>query len=225
MSQRKAARFAGAMYLSVILFYIFSDRIISGIEGNGNFLEIVHRIVLSQQQYRFGLYLLLGEQLFTLALALALYVTVKPISKNLAMAALLFRTVEVIIGVVMVILLFFVLQLHLEANHTSGFNVEQLQTWVNLTQKETEVGTNMAATFFSFGSTIFFFLFLKSNYISKFLSLLGLLSSLLIVVVCVIKLIFPRYESMADYGWIPMTIAEVFTGLWLLIKSVKSSNT
>jgi uncharacterized membrane protein len=70
------------------------------------------------------------------------------------------------------------------------------------------------------GSTIFFYLFLKSNYIPRVLSVLGLCSSVLAAIVFFGLLISPDHAATLRPGSIPIVVAEVLVGLWLLFKGV-----
>src|ERR1700736_3504065 len=99
-SQRRYARFAGFMYLVVLMFDIAGALIVSGIGGTGTFVEISNRITASELLYRIGLALALVGTLSTIPLAIGLYVAVKPAAANLALMALLFRVVEAATGAV-----------------------------------------------------------------------------------------------------------------------------
>ncbi len=221
-SQRAYARFAGLMYFLVLVFDIGGVLITSRIAGNGNFVETAHRIATSEQLYRIGLCCSLAGGLSTILLAIGLYAAVKPVDTNLAMMALVFRVAEVAIGAVGIIIAFSVLQIQLEANHVNAFGANQLGALANLNSRAASYGTDISAIFFSLGSTIFFYLFLKSKYIPKILSAWGIFASLVYMAVWFVSLILPQYSGMAAaYGSVPILIAELSTGLWLLIVGIK----
>lgn len=217
-SQRAYARFAGLMYFLVLGFDIAGVLIVSSIAGNGNFVETSHRIMASETLYRIGLCCGLVGSLSTISLALGLYVAVKPVDGNLAMLALLFRLAESAIGAVGTVSAFTVFQVHLAANHASVFDANQLGVLADL---NSGVGTDVSALFFCVGSTIFFYVFLKSKYIPRMLSAWGIFASIVYAAVWFISLILPQYSATAAvYGSLPILIAELSTGLWLLIKGV-----
>ena len=218
-SQRAYARFAGLMYFVVIGFDIVGALIVSSIAGNGSFVETSHKIMASETLYRIGLCCSLAGSLSAILLAIGLYVAVKPVDGNLAMMALLFRVAEAAIGGVGIIIAFSVLQIHLAANHANAFDANQLGAVADLSSG---VGTQVSAIFFSLGSTIFFYVFLKSHYIPRILSAWGVFASLVYVAVWFMSLILPQYSATAvAYGSVPILIAELFTGLWLLIVGIK----
>ncbi|MGB7593369.1 MAG: DUF4386 family protein, partial [Terriglobia bacterium] len=65
-----------------------------------------------------------------------------------------------------------------------------------------------------------FYLFLRSNYIPKVLSALGLFGSALVTIVCFGSLILPQHAKLLQFGWGPLALAEILVGLWLLFKGV-----
>jgi hypothetical protein len=83
-------------------------------------------------------------------------------------------------------------------------------------------GSNVAAIFFSIGSGLFFYLFFKSRYIPRILSAFGVFASVVVTLVCFGGLVFPEHAATLQYGWAPMAIAEVATGLWLMLFAVKT---
>jgi len=208
------------MYFVVLGFDIAGLLIISRITQNGNFVETSHRIMASEQLYRAGLCCSLIGSLSTVLLAIGLYVAVKPVDRNLAMMALLFRVVESAAGATGIIIAFTVLRIHLAANHASAFDVNQLDALAQL--GSSGVATEVSAIFFSLGSALFFYVFLKSNYIPRILSAWGVFASLVYMAFWFMSLILPQYSATATtYASGPILIAEVSTGLWLLIVGIK----
>jgi hypothetical protein len=218
-SQRAYARFAGLMYLLVLGFDVVGVVIASSVRGNGNFVETSLRIMASETLYRVGLCCSLAGSLSTVLLAIGLYVAVKPVDGNLATMALLFRVAEAAIGGMAVIIGFTALQIYLTATHANAFNANQLGALANL---DSGTVTEVSAIFFSLGSTIYFYVFLKSKYIPRVLSAWGIFASLVYAAVWFISLILPQASATAAaYGSVPILIAELSTGLWLLIRGIK----
>jgi len=217
-SQQAYARLAGLMYFLVLGFDIAGLVITSSVAGNGTFVETSQRIMASETLYRIGLCMSLAGSLSTIPLAIGLYVAVKPADGNLALMALLFRGAEAAIGAMGIIMAFAILHIHLAANHSNVFDVSQLGALADLSSG---VGTEVSAIFFSVGSTIFFSAFLKSRYIPRILSTWGIFASLVYAAVWFVSLILPQYSATAAaYGSLPILIAELSTGVWLLIKGV-----
>jgi hypothetical protein len=165
---------------------------------------------------------LVGD-LSTILLAVALFVTLRPVDGNLAMIAMLFRLAESAIGGVVVVLGFTTLQIYLQASHTTAFDINQLGTLTDLVARTSAVGTNVSVIFFCVGSTIFFYLFLRSAYIPRILAMWGLLGSLFCLAAFAANLVLPQSsELLLGVGALPIGIAEPVVGLWLLTRGIKA---
>jgi hypothetical protein len=208
------------MYLLLLVVDIAGVLITSSVAGAGSFGDISQQILASETLYRIGLCCGLVGSLVTILLAIGLYVTVKPVDGNLALMALLFRVVEAAIGAIGTILAFNVLQIHLAASHANAFDANQLGA---LATFSSGVGTDVGAIFFSVGSTIFFYLLLRSRYIPRLLSAWGIFASLVYLVVWFVSLILPQYAGTAvAVGSVPILLAELSTGFWLLLVGIKA---
>jgi len=197
--------------------------IIARISGTDSFLDTAHRIAGSETLYRIGLLLGLVGTLSTILLAVGLYVALKPVDGNLALTALLFRLAESVIGGVAIVFSFANLQIFLEANHASAFDAGQLGALADLVSRTSAVGINISVIFFSVGSTIFFYLFLKSAYIPRLLALWGVLGSLFCMAAFVGNLLLPQSsDALLGLGGLPIGIAEPVLGLWLLIRGINT---
>jgi hypothetical protein len=159
----------------------------------------------------------------TILLAIGLYITLQPVSGGLAMTALLFRLAESTIGGIVVVLSFVGLQINLEANRAAAFDASQLGTLADLVSRASAVGSNVSVVFFSVGSAIFFYLFLKSAYIPRALAMWGVIGSLLCMAAFVGNLVLPQSsEWLMGLGGLPIGIAEPALGLWLLIRGINT---
>jgi hypothetical protein len=220
--QHAYARFAGFMYLFTA-FDVAGVVIVSRISGSGNFLDTAHSIAASETLYRIGLLCGLVGTMSTVLLAIGLYVSLRPVDGNLAMTALLFRLAESAIGGIAVVFGFATLQIYLEANHATAFDANQLGLLADLVSRVSAVGTNVSVIFFSVGSAIFFYLFLRSAYIPRILATWGLLASLFCSAAFIGNLVLPQSsELLLGLGGLPIGIAEPVVGLWLLIRGINT---
>ena len=128
-------------------------------------------------------------------LAVTLYQSLKPVNQKLSLFAMVWRLGETITVVIMMI-----------------FSIQG---------KDNTVGFNISAIFFSIGSLIFFYLFLKSKYIPKIISVFGIFASVMVTAVGSAMLISPNLAGVIQFGWLPMIIAEIATGVWLLFKGLR----
>lgn len=217
-SQIRYARIAGFMFLFVIVADLLGMFITSRFAVPGDFAETAHRIMGSELLYRIGLSSELIGSLCTVFLAMGLYGALKPIDNNLALLALVFRLAEATLGAAQNVLSFIVLKLYIGADYINVFDAKQLSVLVNLDSDS--AATNISAIFFGVGSILFFYLFLKSPYIPKVLSAFGLFASVLVPIICFASLISPKHVRIWQFGWLPMAVAEISVGFWLLFKGV-----
>jgi len=219
------ARLAGFLFLWLIITGLAGLLVESQILGSSDFATAAKRVVASEHLYRLALVSALIETISATLLAFSLYVTLKPINSLLAQLAMYFRLGESFIGGASMMFSFFKLRLYTSADSTQALGAIQSQALLDLTRAAGFASYNVSAIFFSIGSTLFFYLFLKSRYIPRALSMFGIFASVVVTIICFGSLIFPEFSGPLQYGWAPMAIAEVTTGIWLLfvVKQLKSS--
>jgi hypothetical protein len=217
-TQRAYARLAGFMYLFVLASSIAGLIVTSSVGAGLGFAERSAQIVTSQSLFRLGLVLALVGSLSTVLLAVALFVTVRPVDKNMALVGLLFRVGESAIGATGIALSFGVLQLRSAAAAGDAFAVGEWQTLFDVFNGAAT--TEVAAIFFSVGSTVFFYLLLRSRYIPRMLAGVGLFGSACYAAMWIARLIWPEVSWVAPIASVPILIAEVVGGLWLLFRAI-----
>ena len=213
MTEARYARFAGFMYIFLIVVYLIPMFIIRTLQVPGNFTETAHRIVSAETLYRVALSMEILAGISTVLLAMGLYVALKPVDHNLALLALVFRLIEAMMVPVGIVYAFGVLKIY---SGVSAFNAEQLSGLLSVRTAMGTAGYNVAAIFFGAGSILYFHLFRKTNYLPPILSMTGFVGSLIVPVICFASLILPRYSNYLQAGWIPIAIAEIIGGAWLM---------
>ena len=221
-TQRIYARIAGFVYLWLIVTGLAGLLTISHIVESGTFAETAKRIAASEHLYRVALSRELIETLSAVLLAFALYVTLKPVDRLLAQIAMYWRLGESFIGGAAMVLSFLRLRLYTSPESLAALGTGQSQALVDLTRNAGFAAYNISAIFFSIGSILFCYLFFKSRYIPRILSAFGVFASVIVTIMCFGSLIFPEHAATLQYGWAPMAIAEVTTGFWLMLFSVKT---
>ena len=221
-SQRKAARVAGFMYLFTMATAVFGDFYVrSTIIVPGNAAATANNIMASERLFRIGIASNLIAFAGVVILIVALYILLKPVDKNLALLALAWRVIETaVFGVVMLSSLIVLLLLS-DADYLTVFDTDQLHALARIFIKAHVHGYTIAMIFFSLGSTIFSYLFLKSKYIPKFLAAWGVFASVLLLIGTFVIIINPNYaEIILPAYFAPIFIFEVLLGLLLLFKGV-----
>ena len=222
-TQRIYARVAGFLFLWLIITGLAGALTISHIVGSGTFAETAKRVVASERLYRVALSSELIETLSALVLAFALYVALKPVDKLLAQIAMYWRLGESFIGCVGMIFSFVRLRLYSSTQPFGTLGTDQSQALVDLTRQAAGAAGNIGVICFGIGSTLFFYLFLKSTYIPRILSAFGMFASVIWTIMYFGNLIFPEHTATIQYiCWALMATAEVTTGFWLMLFAVKA---
>ncbi len=213
------ARLAGAMFLAVDALDALELAIAGRLRVPGDIVQTAQRITQSEVLYRAGVSGAILAALCTVLIGVGLYGALKPVDRTLALTGLVFRTGEgVLFGVQGIVALAF-LKLY-TGLAASGFSPDQLSALVAMRSAWGDTGYNVAALFFGFGSTAFFYLFVRSRYIPAWLAWLGLVGSLLVPVACFGALIFGLAGAAYWTLWAPVGAAEIITALWLLIRGL-----
>ncbi len=213
------ARLAGAMFLAVDALDALELAVAGRLRVPGDIVATAQRLTQSEVLYRAGVSGAILAALCTVLIGVGLYGALKPVDRTLALTGLVFRTGEgVLFGVQGIVALAF-LKLY-TGLAGSGFSPDQLSALVAMRSAWGDTGYNVAALFFSFGSTAFFYLFLRSRYIPAWLAWLGFVGSLLVPVACFGALVFGLAGAGYWALWAPIGAAEIITALWLLIRGL-----
>lgn len=220
-TQRFHARLSGFLFLWLIICSLTGDITISHLVGSGTLAETAKRVTVSQHLYRAALCSELIETLSALLLAFTLYATLRPVDKLLAQIAMYWRVGESFIGSVGVLFGFIRLGIYNSAQSIGPSGNGQSQALLDVTGTAGFADYNISAIFFSIGSILFFYLFFKSRYIPRILSVFGVFASVVVTIMCFGTLMFPERGGTLLYGWAPIALAEVSTGIWLMLFAVK----
>lgn len=220
--RRTWARTAGFFYLLVMAVFIVGEVGPSMIRGSGDFADAARRVIASEPLYRAALASTAIGAIAIAVLAHALYVLLEPVNRRLAQLALWARLGEAFIVGAVLVVRFTTVQIYAEAGADGAFGDDQLQVLRLLTGSAYEVGFLIWMMFFTLGSTLFFYLFYTSRSIPRSLAGLGVLGSALMLPMALGGLILPEQMPSLQYLWGPIFLAEVGTGLWLLLVGVRS---
>lgn len=221
-TQIRFARIAGFVYLLLIVLFMSGEFTISHIVGSGELADKVQHIRAGETLYRIALSFEMLSSVCTVVLAYALYATLRPVNENLARMALYWRLGEAFIGGAASTLDFTRLGLYSNPTYLDILGTEKFQAAISLMNTISNSSFNITTTFFSVGSTLFFYLFFKAGSIPRILSVFGIFASVLVLFTSLANLVLPAYAHVIQFGWTPIFIAEITTGLWLLVRGVKA---
>ncbi len=213
------ARWAGFMYLFSMAVYMAQDLILAEFVVRGDFAATAQNIKDGELLYRVALALRLVGSLTLVALGWFFYGLLRPVAPTLALITLIWRAVQA-------------------AQDTTGlaFRYGMLDNFLaapDAAAVRAVAGQLMSAAhrhyfqiqfvYLGVGSVLLFWLLLKSRFIPRPLALFSLIASAMLILQAFAHLIFPEQVAALGLGmleYIPMFIAEVGTGLWLLIRGV-----
>jgi hypothetical protein len=223
-SRRKAARISGLLFLlSLIVPLLNWTLVLSGFIETDNAGATAHNMLSREFLFRISIMNDILTSIVALSLAVALYTILKPIGKTLALLALFLKSTEAVLWAVMTLRNFDGLLVLKGLDSLAARSPEQIQTLVGLFLNAHMSKSAVAGIFLGLSSTLFFYLFLKSRYISGILAGFGMFSYALIVMYDSMLILFPNYAQMLIMqiiGWGPSVLAELVIGFRLLIKGI-----
>jgi hypothetical protein len=229
IAQRKAAKIAGLMFLlSLIIPMLNWSFVLSRFVVAENAIATGNNIMANEFQFRFGITIELFMAVGLIVLALALYVILKPINKNLALFALLLKTVEATLVAAIVVVSLIALQVLSGDTYLAILLPEQLHVPIGFLFNQHTALYAIPMVFLGLDMVVFSYLFFKSKYIPRILANFGILSFALIFIHALMFMLAPKYATMPINQivfWVPSGLFEITIGIWLLSKGLKIEQT
>jgi len=227
-SQRKAARVAGFTYLFALAAVVSAnfgihERLIVA----GNAAQTARNIIAHERLFRIGIALGLTYCAGLLLIIAALYVILKPINRYLALLAASWSLVYALMWILMTLNLFDVLRLLSGADYLRVFETERLQALARLYLRARFDEYYFGLLFWGLGSTIWSYLWFKSNYIPRALAAFGVIAYAWAATCSLAFIVFPGYSKVVNLWWFDsaMGIFEIATGSWLLFRGLRPERT
>jgi hypothetical protein len=221
MSQRRAARIAGLLYLLYIATFASSSFVQGKPIVNGDAAATARNLMASDWLFRIGITSELLAALLFLLTAWALYELLKSVNRGLALLFVLLNLGGVAVECVSTLIRFDALLPLSGANYLKALGTDQLQALSMLLLNLGNSG-NMVSVLF-YGAWLFplGYLVVKSSMIPRILGIL-LIADGTCLLVCFFQLwLFPGHEKLTYPLYPVMFIAEFGFALWLLIKGAK----
>jgi hypothetical protein len=221
-SPQTYARTGGIFYLVIIATAMFAEGFVRGrVVISGDAAATAANIVGSPTLFRVGLAADLVNCALDVAVAVILYVLLRPVSRNLALLAALFRiAADTILG--------FVGLLHLAAIVILGgddflkvFSVRQLEALAYLALKLHGLGYSISMIFFGIGCGVLGYLIYRSTYLPKLIGILLLVTGFCYLFDSFATIVAPSFSA-SLYPWplLPGFVSELALCFWLIVKGV-----
>jgi hypothetical protein len=226
-SPQKYARTGGLLYLFIIVAAGFGELFVRNrLIVWGDAAATANNILSSETLFRVGL---VGEMLTCVcdvALALILYVLLRPVSKNLALLAAFFRLTFV--GIYGVTKLFEIAALVAlgGGDYLKALGPSQLHDLAYVSLRVHSLGYGASLLFFGVCCILFGHLIERSGYLPRLLGILLAIAGYGYVGFSVAQLLSPAFAARVLFPWVfPVAfLAESALCLWLLVKGVNMSN-
>jgi hypothetical protein len=220
---RLVARVGGVLYLTIIVLGALGEAVVRGsivVPGNG--AATAANLRSMEWLWRLGV---VGEIVLltcAIALALILYLLLRPVSRDLALLAVFFNLVSIAIEGVAAVSLATALLPMTNAAYVNAFAPEQLNVLAMLSVRSHTLGFGIALTFFGVECVILGYLIYRSAYMPRSIGGLMQIAGVCYVVNSFALLLSPPLSSrLFPAILIPSLIAEVSLALWLLAKGVR----
>jgi hypothetical protein len=225
-SQRTAAKVAGVAGLLAFVLVVFGNYVLlEPLVVPRNAVDTARNILAHQTQFRFALACFITYDICGIVLLTSLYVIFAPVNRGLALAGALFRLVFVMLWLVAPLNSLGALRLLNDATYLQVFEPDRLQALARAQIAASFDDYYVGLPFFGLAATVCAWLWLKSGYIPKGLSIFGVIASAWCVLCAFIYLIFPTFNKVVnDYIFdSPMAIFELVVSFWLLFKGLQPS--
>jgi len=224
-SQRVAARIAGWSGLLTFAIVVFGNYVLlNPLFVAGDAAATAQNIVAHQTQLRLTVVCFLTYSLGVIVLLSALYIILKPVNRGLALAGALFRLVFAFLWLLSPLNLLSALRLLSNAKYLQVFENDRLQALARSILGAGFDDYYLGLPFFGLAATLCAWLWLKSGYIPRGLSIFGVIASAWCVFCAFVYLIFPTFNKIVnDYIFdTPMALFELTVSVWLLVKGLRS---
>jgi len=219
---KKAARIAGAIYLSMVLVAPFSMLYVPGkLIVRGNAAATADNILAHETMFRLSIFGdLIGHVIF-ICLAIALYRLLSGVNKTWAGLMVAFVLVSAAVGFLNTLNNIAALTLFRGADFLAVFDKPQRDALGYLFIRLHNQAEFMNEIFWGLWLLPFGLLVYRSGFLPRFLGVWLMLACFGWLVVSLIALLFPPYYDAAFRIAQPVMFAELAIMLWILIKGAK----
>jgi len=222
ISPQRYARFGGLLYLLIIIAGVIGELMIRGsLVVGGDAAATAARIAASPQLWRIGIAGDLLMHVCDVFVMWAIYVLLRPVSRNLALLVLLLNLIQTAVLVANKSILLVPLFLLGEPLYAKAFEPAQLQAWSHLAIDLHGYGFGVGLIFFGFVLLVEGYLVRKSGFLPPLIGAAMQLAGACYLINSVALLLAPDIAArLFPAILVPCFIAELSFALWLLVKGV-----
>src|SRR6266705_4265950 len=222
-AQRTAAKIAGVAGLVVFGLVVFGNYVLlDPLIVPRNAADTARNILAHQTQFRVALTCFIAYGIGSVVLLSALYTILAPVNRSLAFTGALFRLVFAILWLIAPLNSLAALRLLGDATYLKVFEPDRLQALARVQLAGSFDDYYVGLPFFGLAATVCAWLWLKSKYIPRGLSIVGVIASVWCVFCAIVYLIFPDFNKIVnEYIFdTPLALFELALSFWLLFKGL-----
>lgn len=221
-SPRTIARIGGALYLAIIVLGLFGEMVVRGRLIVPDAAATAHNIVSTQFLWRLGITGDLVMHVCDIPLMVIFYVLLKPVSKHLALLALLFNAIQSAALIAYKLNLLLALFLLGNATYLNALGPPQREALMSVFLKADSYGFGIGLIFFAFTCLVMGQLIRRSGYFPKILGALMQIAGVCYLINSFSLLLAPGFANLVfPFILLPSFIGELSVCLWMLLKGVK----
>ncbi len=223
-SQRTAAKVAGVAGLLAFALVVFGNYVLlEPLIVPRNAVDTARNILAHETQFRVALVCFITYGIGAIVLLTALYVIFEPVNRGLALAGALFRLVFAMLWLIAPLNSLAALRLLGDASYLKVFEPDRLQALARVQLAGSFDDYYVGLPFFGLAATVCAWLWLKSKYIPRGLSIFGVVGSAWCVFCAIAYLTFPNFNKIVnDYIFdSPMALFELAISFWLLFRGLR----
>jgi hypothetical protein len=216
------ARIAGVLYLIIIVLGLFSEVVVrSSVIVPGDAAATAGNLTSSEFLFRVGVVSDLVVFLSDVAVAVLLYVLLRPVSKTLSLVAAGLRLTGTAIYGVNLLNQLAALILLTDAGYLTSFDAGQVQGLALFFLDLQGHGYDLGLVFFGFHCLALGYLLVKSNLFPSGLGVLMVFAFLGYVIGSGTRFLFPDYVDAIAVVYVGPLVGELALCLWLIVKGVR----
>jgi hypothetical protein len=227
-TEKSTVRLLGAAFLIVFVASVLSDVLLSSATGSGTMSDILASIAGNLALVRISnLVALAIQSTGIVVLAALLYVVLSRQNQIVALVALGWWLVEAVALAVSKIGAYALIPLSLEFVEARAPEAAHFQTLGNLLYYGVDrQGYAIHSLFFCLGGVLWYYLFYKSRYVPRALSVWGLATVSLVLVKTLLALYDPDLARVIPDVIVgaPYILFEALIGPWLMIKGIRGGS-
>jgi len=224
-SGKNTPRLLGAAFLFVFVASMLSTQLLTSVVGSGSISDILVNIPDNLTLMRISILLGLVTSIGIVVLAVLLYIVFNKQNKIIALVALGWWLAEAITLAVSKIGLFGLIPLSLEFVEAGAPEPSYFQTLGDfLYYAVYQRGYDIHMLFFCLGGILWYYLFYRSRYIPRVLSVWGLATVCVLFIITLLALYDRDLGSVIPLFMIggPYIVFEALIGPWLMVKGIRS---